>query len=126
LLDRVDAGEIAIRPAVTLSYLSEAEQITLEARLSITPCKIDTVKADSLKLISENKKFTDDKIEKILSGEINSLFKPKTPPALKIKHKIYSKFFSTDVKLKEMEAVIEQALTEYFANHKNQEGEESA
>jgi len=121
LLERMDKGEIALRPAVALSYLTIDEQTALEAALCATPCKIDMIKADAFRLISENKKFTDDKIAKILSGEINSVLKPKSPPVLKIKHTVYSKFFKENTNQKEIALIIEQALTEYFANQKNDE-----
>jgi ParB family chromosome partitioning protein len=83
-------------------------------------------KAEALRKLSKDKMWVDRSIYHILSGEIDKSHKLQSPPALKIKHKVYSKFFNADSKPKEMEAVIEQALTEYFANHKSDERTESA
>jgi ParB family chromosome partitioning protein len=124
LLDRVDTDEIGIYPAVSLSYLSPDEQTALNRLLSETAYKVDMKKAESMREFSEGKKLTDEKMEQILSGELNKKSKPKTAPPLKIKAKIYQKYFDGDTPQTEMETVIDQALAEYFENHK--EKEESA
>jgi ParB family chromosome partitioning protein len=125
LLNRVDNGEIGLYPAVSISYLSLDEQARLNGILEDNASfKVDMKKAEALRKLSRDKMLVDRNIYQILSSEIGKSH--KSPPALKIKHKIYSKFFNADSKPKEMEAVIEQALTEYFAQHKKSEGEESA
>jgi ParB family chromosome partitioning protein len=127
LLDRVDAGEIAIRPALSLSYLSPDEQERLNGILDDNAFKVDMKKADALRELSEDKTLVDRTVYQILSGELDKPRKAQSKPPLKIRHKIYSKFFSLDAKPKEMEATVEQALTEYFANHsKSEERTESA
>jgi ParB family chromosome partitioning protein len=118
LLDRVDTDEIPFVPAVTLSYLSPDEQDELNRHLSQTAYKVDMRKAESLREFSEGKKLTDEKMIQILSGELYKKPKPKTAPPLKIKAKIYQKYFDGDTTQGEMEAVIDQALSEYFENHK--------
>ncbi len=80
-------------------------------------------KAELLRGESKKKKLDLDKISLILSGEFNKKPKPKTLPSAKIKPKIYSKYFSGDVKIKEIEEIIEVALQEYFENLKNKEEE---
>jgi len=126
LLRRVDNDEIGLYPAVSLSYLSLDEQIAVNKVLEDTSCKVDMKKAEALREHSKNKKLIDENVVPILSGELDKRTNAKSPPpALKIKYKVYSKFFSADTNQKEMEAVVEQALTEYFANHKKQEGEGS-
>ena len=130
LLDRVDNGEIAIRPAVAISYLPADEQEMLEKMLNKFSFTIDMKKADALRECSKNEMIAERTIFQILSGELDKKStptpKPKSPPPLKIKHEVYSKFFSKDTKLKEMEAIIEQALTEYFENQQKSKGEKSA
>jgi len=121
LINRVDADEIAIRAAVSLSYLSPDEQTGLNRLLDEASYKIDMKKAEALRCYSESKKLTNEKMIQILSGELDKKPKPKSPPPLKIKHKIYSKYFSADTKQSEMEVIIDQALAEYFANHGNKE-----
>ena len=120
LINRVDTNEIALRSAVSLSYLSPDEQTELNRLLNESAYKIDMKKAESLREFSENKKLTNEKMIQILSGELNKKPKPKTAPALKIKAKIYKKHFDDDTPQSEMETVIDQALTEYFENHKQE------
>jgi len=125
LLSRVDAEEIAIRPAVSLSYLTPDEQERLDGILGNNGFKVDMKKAEVLREHSENKMLVDRTIYQILAGELDEKSKSVSLPAIKIKHSTYSKFFSPNTKPKEMEAIIEQALMEYFKNQKNSEGEES-
>jgi ParB family chromosome partitioning protein len=126
LLNRVDDDEIGLYPAVSISYLSSDEQNELENLLSEFTYKIDMKKAEILRNFSESKKLTNEKMKQILSGEFNRKAKPKIPPPLKIKHNIYSQFFNSKIKQKEMEVIVEQALKVYFTNHKISKGEESS
>ena len=124
LQQRVDNDEIGLYPAVSLSYLSIDEQNKLERLLNESAYKVDMKKAESLREFSESKKLTNEKMVQILSGELNKKPKPKTAPPLKIKAKVYQKFFDGDTPQAEMEAVVEQALAEYFENYKNEESKE--
>jgi ParB family chromosome partitioning protein len=98
---------------VSLSYLSPDEQAELNRLLDETAYKVDMKKAESLREFSEGKKLTDEKMLQILSGELNRKPKPK----------IYQKYFDGDTTQAEMETVIDQALSEYFENHKKEENE---
>ena len=121
LLDRVDADEIAFIPAVWLSYLPPDEQDKLNSLLDESAYKVDMKKAESLREFSESKKLTDERMKQILSGELNKKPKPKNAPPLKIKAKIYQKYFDGNTTQGEMETIIDQALAEYFENHKEKE-----
>ena len=121
LLNRVDSDEIAFIPAVSLSYLSSDEQTELDNLLNETAYKVDMKKADSLREHSEGKKLTREKMEQILSGELNKKPKPKTAPPFKLKAKIYQKYFDGATPQGEIEIPIDQALMEYFENHKAKE-----
>jgi ParB family chromosome partitioning protein len=117
LLNRVDTDEIGLYPAVSLSYLSPDEQAGLNRLLDEAAYKVDMKKAESLREFSEGGKLTDEKMAQILSGELNKKPKPKTAPPLKIKAKVYQKYFGGGTPQSEMEAVIDRALAEYFENH---------
>jgi hypothetical protein len=78
-------------------------------------------KAESLRELSEGKKLTDEKMEQVLSGELNKKPKPKTPPPFRLKAKIYQKYFNSDTPQSEAETIIDQALADYFENLKNKE-----
>ena len=124
LLSRVDNDEIGLYPAVSLSYLSLDEQDRLNRFLDKSAYKIDMKKAESLRDFSEAKKLTDEKMEQILSGEWDKKPKSKTAPPLKIKAKIYQKYFDGGTTQSEMESIVDQALEEYFKNHKIKEESE--
>ena len=109
LLNRVDADEIGLYPAESLSYLSSDEQDELDRLLNETAYKVDMKKAKSLRELSEGKKLTDEKMMQILSGELYKKPKTKTAPPLKIKAKIYQKFFDDKCSQSEMEVIIEKA-----------------
>jgi ParB family chromosome partitioning protein len=118
LQNRVDTDEIGLYPAVSISYLSPDEQTGLDRLLNESAYRVDMKKAESLREFSEAKKLTDEKMELILTGDLNKKPKPKTAPPLKIKARIYQKYFDGDTSQSEMEATIDQALAEYFENHK--------
>jgi len=118
LLSRVDTDEIGLYAAVSISYLSPDEQNELNRILEEHKHKIDMKKAEMLRNHSENKKLTARKIEQILAGEINKKPASKSLPPLKIKPKIYTKYFDETMKQSEMESIVDKALEEYFIKHK--------
>jgi len=123
LRKRIDNDEIGLYPAVSLSYLSADEQTALNQLLDNSAYKLDMKKAESLREFSESKKLTNEKMEQVLSGELNKKPKPKTAPPLKVAAKLYKKHFNDDTTQSEMLEVIDQALTEYFINHKQEVNE---
>lgn len=62
LLDKVDEGQISLRPAVDLSYLKEPEQQSVLEALHNSSFKVDMAKAETLRSLSELRKPDDDKI----------------------------------------------------------------
>ncbi|KJR45801.1 Chromosome (plasmid) partitioning protein ParB [Desulfosporosinus sp. I2] len=116
LKGRVDASQIGIYPAVALSYLVEAEQQEVEKVLSENEFKVDMKKAEMLRSYSEGSKLNEKTAYQILSGEINKKPKSTTPAPVKIKHKVYSKYFSADTKASEIERIVDEALEWYFSN----------
>ncbi|MCL2076831.1 MAG: ParB N-terminal domain-containing protein [Oscillospiraceae bacterium] len=116
ILKRVDNGEIGLYPAVSLSYLTAEEQKELDSFFGNAAYKkIDMKKAELLRELSANKKLTADKMVAVLSGKYNKKPKPKTPPPLKIKHTVYSKYFDDSVSAEERENIIDKALELYFS-----------
>lgn len=113
---RVDNGEISIRCAVDLSYLAETEQEEVCKLLDENEFKIDMKKTDMLRSYSESSKLNEKTAYQILSGEINKKPKSTTPPPVKIKHKVYSKYFPEDAKVSEIERIVDEALELYFAS----------
>ena len=118
LLDRVDEETIALRPAVYLSYLSKNEQEIVEDLISVNGFKVDMIKAEKLKDLSDRDKLTGDKIFSILSGEEDK--KPKKPAGIKLKPKLVTKYFRSDQKPAEIEKIIDEALELYFQSKKEE------
>lgn len=93
ILDMVDEGRIAFRPAVELSYLAEQEQRTLYDTMGCEDCTPSLAQAIKMKAFSRDGKLTDAVILSIMEEEkpnqreqfrlprdrINRFFKPGTP-----------------------------------------------
>ena len=71
LQDRVDAEQIGMYPAVSISYLTVDEQNELESVLSQTSFKVDMKKAAILREYSDKKSLSRENIILILSGKMN-------------------------------------------------------
>jgi ParB family chromosome partitioning protein len=118
LKDRLDDGELAIRAAVTLSYLTGEEQQIVDDILDSSHYKLDMKKAEALRTASGKKELMHEDVEQILAGTT----KPKAarPPAFKLKPKIVSRYFKPEQKPDEIEATIIEALDYYYAHRKNE------
>ena len=93
ILDMVDEGRIAFRPAVELSYLAEPEQSVLYDTMGREDCTPSLAQAIKMKAFSRDGKLTDAVILSIMEEEkpnqreqfrlprdrINRFFKPGTP-----------------------------------------------
>jgi len=118
--ERLDDGDLAIRAAVTLSYLSAEEQQIIDDILDSSHYKVDMKKADTLRLASDKKPLDHETVEQILAGTKRP--KAARPPAFKLKPKIVSRYFKPEQRPDEIEATIIEALDYYYA-HKKQKGE---
>ena len=112
LKKRLDDGEIILMAAVGLSYLSNESQEYVEAVLCESELKVDVKKASLLR--EYGKKLDKDTVYEILSGVKNRKPKSNVPPPVKIKHTVYSKYFSPETKASEIEKIIDKALALYF------------
>ena len=69
ILDMVDEGRIAFRPAVEISYLLKSEQEVLLEAMSFTDATPSLAQAIKMKDFSKNGKLTPEVIESIMSEE---------------------------------------------------------
>ena len=118
---RLDNGELTLAVSVELSYLSTEVQQYIENVLMENEFKVDVKKATVLR--SYDDKLTEDSVYEILSGEKARKSRADTPPPIKIKHTVYSKYFAPNTKTSEIERIIGEALALYF---KKAEDETSA
>ena len=108
----VDSGDISIRAGVELSFLSEnAQNVVAEQAEDF---KIDMKKAKALHDAADKEGNIDTAlIVRIITGTAD--VKPK-PKSVKISDDVYSRYFTADMKKKEVTETIEKALAFYFAN----------
>ena len=113
LLDMVDDGRIAFRPAVELSYLTAVEQNDLVETIGsedATPSLSQTIE---MKKLSQQGKLTADKIFSIMLQQ-----KPNQVEKIKIPASKFEKYFSRGTPQSQIETVIFQALEEYYAKRR--------
>ncbi|WP_340397139.1 ParB N-terminal domain-containing protein [Paenibacillus sp. FSL E2-0202] len=129
LKQRVDADELPLRCAVHLSYLSEGEQSMVEQSINNNGFKLDMKKSELLQGYSG--RLSTEQTDKILSGEATRKPRSQTPPPFKLKHKVFSKYFTSQSKASEVEQIIDEALEMYFTHqqqhasaHNDKEAEE--
>jgi len=109
-----DVGNIGFIPAVTLSYLNEAEQNAVGDCMVKHNLSIDIKKADMLRKHSEKGRLDEDTIKRILSGSV--ALKPNRTPTVKIHKTVYAKYFKPTQSAREIEGIVKKALEMYFGN----------
>ena len=108
LLEDVDMGKIAFRPAVELSYLNEEEQKDLSYYIDEGEATPSLAQAIQMKKLSQAGILTEERIEAILSEE-----KPNQKPKIKVPMERIQKYFSPDASVQEIEDTIVKALSAY-------------
>lgn len=117
LLDLVDEGRIAFRPAVELSYLQKEEQGALLEQISYADATPSLAQAIKLKRFSQDRKLNNEVIESIMSEE-----KPNQREKINIKYAEARRFIPASVPYEKTGEYILKAL-EYY--HRYQERQKS-
>lgn len=111
----LDDNDLAFAPAVQISYISEDNQkLFAELMRSENHFKCNEEKAKQIRELDEKKKLTVATMTEVLLGTKK---KPGKPKGHSISHKIVSQYFVNGESAKEMDAIIEEGLKWYFANH---------
>ena len=113
LLDMVDDGRIALRPAVELSYLTVREQSDLLETIRSEDATPSLAQAIQMKKLSQQGKLTMDAIFSIMTQQ-----KPNQVEKVKISYNKFEKYFSRGTPQAHIEAIIFKALDEYYAKRK--------
>ena len=116
LLDMVDEGKIAMRPAVELSYLPENEQIALHGTMQMEDCTPSHAQAIKMRKFSEEGKLNEDVILSIMQEE-----KPNQKEQVRIPRNRISKYFSPGTPAKTIEDTIIKALELYRKRQRDRE-----
>ena len=116
LLDMVDEGKIAIRPAVELSYLSTDEQRTLLDTMLCEACTPSHAQAIKMRRFSEAGNLTEQVILSIIQEE-----KPNQKEQFKMPKERIAKFFPAGTPAQKMEETIVKALEYYRKRQRDME-----
>ena len=117
LLDLVDEGRIAFRPAVELSYLQKEEQSALLEQIAYVDATPSLAQAIKLKRFSQDGKLNNEVIESIMSEE-----KPNQREKINIKYAEARRFIPASIPYEKTGEYILKAL-EYY--HRYQERQKS-
>ena len=116
ILDMVDDGRIAMRPAVELSYLPKEHQQALFETMQCEECTPSHAQAIKLRKFSEEGRLNEDVILSILSEEKGNQKEQFRMPRERI-----SKYFSPGTPAKQIEDTIVKALELYRKRERSRE-----
>ena len=111
LLNLVDEGKIAMRPAVELSYLNDEEQQDLLPAMELADATPSHAQATKMRKFSQDGKLTPEVIESIMCEE-----KPNQKEKVSIRYEDARKYIPSSVPYKDTGAFILKAL-EYYHRH---------
>ena len=115
-LKEKDKLQIALRPAVELSYLTEQEQHDLYETMTTEDCTPSHVQAMKMRKFSEEGRLNMDVIFSIMQEE-----KPNQKEQFKIPRERISKFFAPGTPAQKIEDTIIKALEFYRKRQREQE-----
>ena len=118
VLQMVDDGKIAFRPAVELSYLSKEQQEALYSTMECEDCTPSLAQAIKMKEFSKDGKLTDEVILSIMQED-----KPNQKEQFKIPKERISKYFAPGTPAQKIEDTIIKAL-ELYRKRERQKGME--
>ena len=108
VLDMVDSGKIAFRPAVELSYLSKEQQQSLYDTMECEDCTPSLAQAIKMKEFSRDGKLSAEVILSIMQEE-----KPNQREQFKMPKERISKYFAPGTPVQKIEDTIIKALELY-------------
>ena len=108
VLQMVDDGKIAFRPAVELSYLSKEQQESLYSTMECEDCTPSLAQAIKMKEFSKDGKLTDEVILSIMQEE-----KPNQKEQFKMPKERISQYFAPGTPAQKIEDTIIKALELY-------------
>ena len=118
ILQMVDDGKIAFRPAVELSYLSSKQQEALYSTMECEDCTPSLTQAIKMKEFSKDGKLTEEVILSIMQEE-----KPNQKEQFKMSKERISKYFAPGTPAQKIEDTIIKALELYRKRQRDREAE---
>lgn len=111
----LDDGELGIRAAVELSYISQDNQRIFVDLMRTNEYKCDIKKAKLIRELQMKAQLTIVTMTEVLSGD-KVKKNPGKPKNFSISGSVVTKYFKPEMKKKEIEGVIDKALEYYFKN----------
>ncbi len=115
LLDMVDEGKIALRPAVELSYIPRLQQGQLWEIMDLEDCTPSHAQAIRLRRLSEEGVLTPEAMERIVME-----VKPNQKERLVLRGERFSKLFPPDLPMSKREDYVAAAM-EFYGRHRERQ-----
>ena len=115
ILDMVDDGVIALRPAVELSYIPRLKQGHIWECMEIEQCTPSHTQAKRMRRMAEEGKLTPESIEAIMLEE-----KPNQKERIVLRGDRFSRLFPPDLPISKREDYIAAAM-EYYGRHRDRQ-----
>lgn len=108
ILDMVDEGQVAMRPAVELSYIPKLQQGMIWESMELEGCTPSHAQAIRMRKLSDDNKLTPEAIEAIMMEE-----KPNQKERIVLRGDRFTKLFPPDLPISRREDYIAAALEHY-------------
>ena len=120
LLDMVDEGEIAMRPAVELSYIPKLKQGEIWQRIEMEQCTPSHAQAIRMRKLADEGKLTPEVIEAIMIEE-----KPNQKERIVLRGDRFKSLFPPDLPISKREDYVAAAM-EFYGRHRQRQRERDA
>lgn len=117
LLDMVDEGQIAMRPAVELSYIPKLAQGHIWECIEMEQCTPSHAQAKRMRQMSETGKLTPESIEVIMVEE-----KPNQKERIVLRGDRFNRLFPPDLPVSKREDYVAAAM-EFYGRHRQRQRE---
>ena len=117
LLEMVDDGSIAMRPAVELSYIPKTQQEEIWQRIELEQCTPSHDQTIRMRKMSDENKLTPEAIEAIMTEE-----KPNQKEKIVLRSDRFKSLFPPDLPLSKREDYVAKAM-EYYARYRERQRE---
>lgn len=115
LLDMVDEGEIAMRPAVELSYIPKLKQGEIWQRMEMEQCTPSHAQTIRMRRLADEGKLTPEVIEAIMIEE-----KPNQKERIVLRGDRFNSLFPPDLPISKREDYVAAAM-EFYGRHRQRQ-----
>ena len=115
ILDMVDEGQIAMRPAVELSYIPKLQQGQIWESMELEGCTPSYAQAIRMRKLSDDHKLTPEAIEAIMMEE-----KPNQKERIILRGERFNRLFPPDLPMSKREDYVAAAM-EHYARYRERQ-----